>query len=98
MSGCVHGRSWILSGVLYLQILTLTRNIRTIKRIPLSDTLGGVEGGGRGRGKGRGGKRRERGERGGRGGRRRKERRREGMTQGEAIVQLQTHTSQLPLK
>ena len=35
----VHGRGWILSGVLHLQILTLTRNIRTIKRIPLSNTL-----------------------------------------------------------
>ena len=35
----VHGRGWILSGVLHLQILTLTRNIRTIKCIPLSNTL-----------------------------------------------------------
>ena len=55
MSGCVHGRSWILSGVLDLKIFTLTRNVRTIKRIPPSDTLWGErKGGGGGKGEGEG--------------------------------------------
>ena len=96
-SRCVHGRGWILSGVLHLQILTLTRNIRTIKRILLSNTLERREkeeegGGGKERGEKeeeRGEEEKERGEEeeGRRGGRRkRRRRRREGMTQrGERL-------------
>ena len=91
-SRCVHGRGWILSGVLHLQILTLSRNIRTIKRILLSNTLERREkeeegGGGKERGEEegrRGGRRRRRRE--GEGGRRKRRRRREGMTQkGERL-------------
>lgn len=108
-SRCVHGRGWILSGVLHLQILTLTRNIRTIKRILLSNTLERREkeeegGGGKERGEeegGRGKERREEEEEEGRRGGEKEEKEEEGRYDSErreATVQPWIHKGQLPLK
>ena len=107
-SRCVHGRGWILSGVLHLQILTLTRNIRTIKRILLSNTLERREKKKEEEGR-RGGRRRRRGGggggEGGGGGKERGEKEEKKEEEGrydserrEATVQPWIHMGRLPLK